>query len=327
MATALNEDAMLAALAKWGIEPKFYRADWRTHDRDAQQGFGPIYGFVVHNFGSDISDENSLAYLYRGDNARGMPGPLSQFAIDDDGTVWVIGWGASNHTGSISRALHALVLKDAAPLDADFRPTVRSGDAGSMSRVNDNYIGVEMTYGKAPTAAQRKAVVRLAAAIVDALGPGYTGGSVIGHRECTLDRSDPVGVSMAQLRRDVNALLKAGPTGTTTPPKITPTPTQEVDPMPTPKDLWQFDGIPAPDPSASNPNWQPDSYLRQTYLQVRAARADLAALVAVVGELAKGQPLTAEQITAAAKAGASEALDEKITDADVALNVTPPPSA
>lgn len=214
MATALTADAMLAALNKWGITPRFYRDDWRTHNRNAAQGFGPINGFVIHNFGSDASDPNSLAYLSRGDLARGMPGPLSQFAITDDGTVWVIGWGTANHTGSMSRALHALILKDAAPLGADYRPGVRAGDAGSISGVNDNYLGVEMTYGKAPTPAQRKSVTLLAAALMDALGAGYTGGSVIGHRECTVDRSDPVGIPMWQLRRDINALLKSGPTGT-----------------------------------------------------------------------------------------------------------------
>jgi hypothetical protein len=116
-----------------------------------------------------------------------MPGPLSPFAITDDGQVWVIGWGTANHTGS-------------------------------MSGVNDNYLGVEMTYGKAPTPAQRKSVTLLAAALMDALGAGYTGGSVIGHRECTVDRSDPVGVPMWQLRRDINALLKTGTAGTTPAP-------------------------------------------------------------------------------------------------------------
>lgn len=227
MATALTADAMLAALKKWGIAPKFYRDDWRTHNRNAAQGFGPINGFVVHNFGSDTSDPNSLAYLYRGDNARGMPGPLSQFAITDDGTVWIIGWGSANHTGYMEQGLHALVLKDAAPLDRDYRPTTT--DSAGIGRVNPHYLGVEMTYGKAPTAAQRKSVTLLAAALMDALGAGYTGGSVVGHRECTKVRSDPIGVPMWQLRRDVNALLKSGPTEmSATPPKPAPT-IEEID--------------------------------------------------------------------------------------------------
>jgi len=215
VATALTEDAMLAALKKWGIAPKFQRPDWRTHDRDAAQGWGPIYGFVVHNFGSDGTDANALAYLYNGDTARGMPGPLSQFAITDDGQVWVIGWGTANHTGSIGADLLDLVKRDAAPLDRDFKPSTTFSNRTGVLAVNKNFVGVEMTYGKAPTAAQRKSLTLLGAALMDALGTGYTGGSVIGHRETDTQRSDPVGVPMWQLRRDINALLKAGPSGRT----------------------------------------------------------------------------------------------------------------
>ena len=294
MATALTADAMLAALKKWGIAPKFYKPDWRTHNRDAQQGWGPIYGFVVHNFGSDVSDPNSLAYLYNGDLARGMPGPLSQFAITDDGQVWVIGWGTANHTGFMDKDLHALVVKDAAPLSADFKPDASgSSPSSGMGAVNPHYIGVEMTYGAAPTAAQRKSVTLLAAALMDACGPGYTGGSVVGHRECTTQRSDPVGVPMWQLRRDVNALLKAGATVTTTPPKpvtapTTPTPTapkpQEAAVLNTEdaKKVWRSDIIPSPDGKDA---WQADSYLRATYNAVQALAASVAALQKRLDEL------------------------------------------
>jgi hypothetical protein len=64
---------------------------------------------------------------------------------------------------------------------------------------------------------------------MDALGAGYSGGSVIGHRECTVERSDPVGIPMWQLRRDINALLKAGPAGT--PTTTTPAPAAPEDDM------------------------------------------------------------------------------------------------
>lgn len=216
MATSITADDMLAALKKWGITPKFYASDWRTHNRNAVQGWGELYGFVVHNFASDISDSSSLAYLYNGDSARSLPGPLSQFAITDDGQVWIIGWGTANHCKSVDRDLHALVLKDAAPLDRDFVPDSSDASNGGTDS-NPHYIGVEMTYGKAATAAQRATCVRLAAAMVDMLGgptKGYSGGSVIGHREATTTRSDPTGVPMWQFRRDVNALLTAGPAPT-----------------------------------------------------------------------------------------------------------------
>jgi hypothetical protein len=127
-----------------------------------------------------------------------------------------------------------------------------------------------------------------------------------------------VGATWASYKAAQKAAAPSKPT-----PAPAPAPTPVEDDMPTPRDLWQFDGIPAPDPTPTNPAWQPDSYLRQIYLMARATRAEVGSLRAVVAELAKGQPMTAEQITDAAKAGAAAALDEKIADADVSLNVQP----
>lgn len=207
---------MLAALAKWGIPYKAYKSDWRTHNRGTRgDGWGPINGFLVHNFGSDPSDATSLAYLYNGDLARGMPGPLSQFAIDDTGIVWLIGWGRANHGGVGDPAFLDAMIYDRLPMTADYKPATY----GSVD-MNAHTYGVEMLYGSAPTDAQRKTVVRLCAALMDAHGYGAT--SVGGHRESTTSRSDPVGFSMGPLRTEIAALLKAGPSGTQ------PTTTEEL---------------------------------------------------------------------------------------------------
>lgn len=56
----------------------------------------------------------------------------------------------------------------------------------------------------------------------------------------------------------------------------------------------------------------------------RQALARVAALEAVVRTIAANPSATPEQIEAAAKAGAAAALEERITDADVTLNVSPP---
>jgi hypothetical protein len=338
VATSISADEMLAALKEWGLTPKFYKSDWRTHNRNAAQGWGPLYGFVVHNFGSDTSDPNSLAYLYNGDNARGMPGPLAQFSITDDGSLWIIGWGAANHTGSMDQRLLGYVYQDKVPLTSDFKPNVNFNSPGTVHNVNDNFIGVEMTYGKAPTAAQRATVVRLGACLMNLLGSGYTGGSVVGHREATTDRSDPVGFPMWQLRQDINALLKAGPTPAKPPvvpvpvpakPTVpTPTPVQEDD-MPTVKEVWQTDGvIPSPDPKSTNKFWAPQSYLVEIYKQTVAAKAEQAAqsaaLLKALQTLAGGDKIDLDAITEAAKAGAAAALEDKISNADVTLSVSPP---
>ena len=212
----LTADQMLAALRKWGITPRFYRDNWRTHNRGNRgAGWGPVInGLLVHNFASDISDASSLAYLYNGDNARGMPGPLSQFAIDDAGTVWVIGWGRANHGGSGDPGFVDALAYDRLSLTSDYRPKT----AGSVD-MNARTYGVEMLYGKAPTQAQRDSVVRLAAALMDA--HGYAATSVGGHRESTTQRSDPTGFQMGPLRAQVAALLKAGPGSTLSKPVAT----------------------------------------------------------------------------------------------------------
>lgn len=317
MATSLTADAMLAALSKWGITPKFVRDDWRTHNRNSAQGFGPIYGFVVHNFGSDGTDAGSLTYLYNGDplpppKGRNLPGPLSQFAITDDGQVWVVGWGTANHTGSLDPRLHALVLKDAAPLSSDFRPNVNFGSAGAMHNVNDNYIGCEMTYGKAPTAAQRMSIVRLAAAIMDALGPGYTGGSVIGHREATTDRSDPVGFQMATLRRAVTALLAAGPN------PAPPTPPEEPD--------MQFtDKVPNADFNVGEAlvrgDWAYDQIVSTGTIAKRLATVEASnkALAAAVKTLSASSGMD----PAALDAAIQKAVDEALADLKIVKDATP----
>lgn len=220
MTTSITAAQMLAALKEWGITYKFYKPDWQSHNRTPQQGWGPLYGFIVHNFASDIPDVSSNQYLYTGDAGRQLPGPLSQFSIDDAGVVWIIGWGAANHTGSIDPRLLALVKADKAPLDRDFVPNVNFKSAGSVKEINDNFLGVEMLYGaKGPTAAQRQTVVRLAACVMDLLGTGYTGGSVVGHRECTTDRSDPQAMKMYEVRKAVNTLLQRGPIGAAPAPR------------------------------------------------------------------------------------------------------------
>lgn len=66
------------------------------------------------------------------------------------------------------------------------------------------------------------------------------------------------------------------------------------DDMPSEKDLWTWDGIPAPINPATgktlnpdNTTWRPDSYLKNIFEELRRARGEIAATQAAVGELAK----------------------------------------
>lgn len=100
----------------------------------------------------------------------------------------------------------------------------------------------------------------------------------------------------------------------------TTTPVPEEDDMPyTPDELadavWtakSADRIEAPADNLKtfpdNPKWTPASYLRYTYAVALETKAAVGALSGVVAQLATGQVLTAEEITAAAMDGASQAL-------------------
>lgn len=230
-AKPLSADEMLAALGLWGVPYKVYSSNWRTHNRNAVGAWGPtINGMLVHNFASDISDASSLRYLAVGDplpppRGRSLPGPLSQFALDDTGTVWIIGWGRANHGGKGDAGFFRAMVNDTLPLDRDYRPSTN----GTVD-LNSRTYGVEMLYGKGPTAAQRAMLPRLCAAMMHA--HGYAATSVGGHREATTRRSDPVGFSMGQVRQQVAALLKAGPPKAPAPKPPAPKPPAPKPPAP-----------------------------------------------------------------------------------------------
>jgi hypothetical protein len=226
---------MLAALRKWGLTPKFYDSGWRTHNRNTQQGWGPLRGLVIHNFGSSGADLNQLAYLYRGDGpTSSKPGPLSQFAVTDDGQLWVMGWGTATHAGPGDPKAEAKARANALPLTSEHSPTTIGTDPGTVT-INPHYLGVEQCHGpEGPTAKQRATTVRWAAAMLDMLGgpvEGYGAGSVLMHRELTKNRSDPQDIPKdGTLRREIAALLTSGP-GTTA-GGTTPTPAPVEDDMP-----------------------------------------------------------------------------------------------
>ena len=92
-------------------------------------------------------------------------------------------------------------------------------------------------------------------------------------------------------------------------------PTQGDD-MPTPRDLWGYDGADGKYPMDA---WRIVRDGRAFAAQ--AARDSAAALAIVKAQAAKGAALTADEIEAAAKAGAKAALDEEIAGATVNLNV------
>lgn len=231
MSTNIKPDDFLASLTKWGVNWRFYKdkADWLVHNRNkagnnvnaTPGGFGPLRGGAAHNTAS-TSQTGMLAYLYNGDSARALPGPLCNWAILKTGEVVLMGWGTSNATGPGDPKADALVRNDKMPLDTELVPTIGAITDPRAILYAPYYQGWEACHAaEGPTPEQYKSVVLAACAYLDLLGAGYTGGSVVMHRELTTQRSDPQGVPKnGQLRRDINARLKAGPPSATKPPEV-----------------------------------------------------------------------------------------------------------
>lgn len=306
-ATSITSAMMLETLREWGVAYKVYvpsggsSTDWLTWNRNAQQGWGPLYGVIVHNTAMTVSEANQLAYLRRGDGPNSdKPGPLCQFAVGKDGMIWLIGWGCATHSGTGDPDTVNAAMGNRLPLTSEITPNTSGLSAGTL-RVNPHFFGIEQMHAsEGPTDAQHKATVRLVAALLWLLGGprnGYSGGSVGNHRELTYNRSDPQGVPKNGLiRREADALLAIGPKPVTPPPPPPPPvkpPVVVKPPVTPPKEpavtipasdlkaivnaVWRTDGIieaPATETNKENTHWRPFSFF--TDLVARADRQEKA---------------------------------------------------
>ncbi|MEW2578334.1 peptidoglycan recognition protein family protein [Streptomyces syringium] len=188
MAAPLSADQFLAALRAEGVRVVEVGA-WRTHNRNARGAWGPVHGVVIHHtVTSGTQDSVDLCY----DGYNELPGPLCHGVIDKTGTVHLVGYGRTNHAGSgDSSVLGAVIEESALP-----RPTSNDVDG------NARFYGFEcinLGDGRDPwPAAQLEAIERVSAALCRAHSWGS--GSVIGHKEWTNTKIDPVGFTMPEMR-------------------------------------------------------------------------------------------------------------------------------
>ena len=157
-----------------------------------------------------------------------IPGPLYHFLIRAGGEVVHItdlAWHSNNAGRGDGARLHALQAgKDplAAPLNR-----------ASKTNGNPWYWGIALgRNGKKPMpAAMREALVATLAALFDhARWDADQAHRVIGHREWTARKRDPVGVDMDDLRASVASRVLGAPRNAPTPAKITPIKTQTPPP-------------------------------------------------------------------------------------------------
>ncbi|MEU7164969.1 peptidoglycan-binding protein [Streptomyces morookaense] len=201
MATPLTADQFVTALRAEGVIVVEVD-DWRDHNRNHKGAWGPVNGVIVHHtVTSGTASSVELCY----DGYDELPGPLCHGVIDKDGVVHLVGNGRANHAGTgDGDVLSAVVGESALP-----RPTANDTDG------NARFYGFEcinLGDGDDPwPAAQLDAIERVSAALCRA--HGWEAGSVIGHKEWTNTKVDPVGFAMDDMRDRVAARLGGKPAG------------------------------------------------------------------------------------------------------------------
>lgn len=301
----MTDAQVVTQLKKWGIR-YVEIPGWATHNREGHGAWGPVNGFIWHHTGAFVAAANAKSYaastLYNG--LADLPGPLCQFSIGLDGTVYLVGWGRANHAGGGDPAvLQHIIDEDYA---GQLKPTKGNRDGVDG---NAHFYGVEIQYsGSKPMAdAQYKAALRLSAAICDF--HSWTERSVIAHGEWSNDKWDPgygPGKIMAMpgVRADVKATLTAGIT--------------QEDPMAgmTKQDVhnavWRIDDVPAGSTEANKANttWVPETFLRGTFENTVKILAMEAAQSAAISKLAQliGSDVDTDQVVAAVQKAIADAV-------------------
>lgn len=216
MSKPMTAAQMLSQFKKWGLTVKEH-AGWVGHNRNAGHAWGDVHGVVVHHTGSTASDAAMRDYCFDGDDGRSLPGPLCNWVVGKDGTVYMVGDGRANHAGEGSSVTYEHILHEDYSIDTDLKPGPDDMDGNAV------YYGFETNYdgSKAPVKAQYAAMVKVAAAVCDF--HGWNAKSVLGHKEHTRRKDDPGHVDMSDFRKDVQAALDAG-TKPTPPPVPKPKP-------------------------------------------------------------------------------------------------------
>lgn len=314
LATPMTAAQVVTQLKKWGIR-YVEIPGWATHNRNSVGAWGPVHGFIWHHTGADITAANAKSYaagfLYSG--RSDLPGPLCQFSIGLDGTVYLVGWGRANHAGGGDLVTLQHVIDE--DYTGQLHPTRGNSDGVDG---NARFYGVEIQYSGSHEMADAQYVAgrRLSAAILDF--HGWSEKSVIAHAEWSSDKWDPgyaPGKTMAMpgVRADVLATLTAGPL-------------EEDDVALTVDDiklLASKDGIwPAPkdatnysdDPNSPDHYWSLQAHISGTTARVRGISKAVDALAAKVDALPAVE-LTDVQIATLASAVASNpALAEQIAE-------------
>lgn len=295
MAAPMTASQIVAQLKKWGVKYKEVTVggkSWKTHNRNSAGSWDQLNGFIWHHTGVDVSNAASYAAGTLWSGFSGLPGPLCQFSIGTDGTVYLVGWGRANHAGGGDPAVLTKVQNE--NYTGQLKPT--KGNSNGVDG-NRHFYGVEIQYSGSHkmTDAQYQSALKLSAAIIDF--HKWSEKSCIAHGEWSSDKWDPGYASgkimdMVKVRNDIKALKAKGPGGTTTTPPTTPTPTPETPVVDKPdtkdatyKSVWDLDAATPPTGKATttNPSWTPMSILKDIADTVTRLEKEVAELKKKLG--------------------------------------------
>lgn len=214
MATPMTAAEQVKQFQKWQIATTA-SVKWETHNRNSKGLWGPAHGLMVHHTGSDASYQGDVLYYGRKD----LPGPLSQWGISQNGTLYLIGNGRCNHAGLGDPD----VLKAVIAENYGSKPPT---DNQASVDGNRHFYGVEIWYSGSHgmTASQYTTLLKLGAAVCDF--HKWTAKSVIAHGEWQPGKWDPgyksgTMMDMSAVRSDIQRALSPG---TPKPPVVAPKP-------------------------------------------------------------------------------------------------------
>jgi hypothetical protein len=175
--------------------------DWETHNRNHKGPWGPVHGVMIHHTvtrGSTKAQTDSSVALCR-DGRSDLPGPLCHGVIAKDGTVYLVGYGRTNHAGMGDDDVEQAVINETnLPIDDEANT--------DGNRAFYGFECINLGDGEDPwPPAQLLAIEKAAAAICRHHGWGPQ--SVIGHLEWQPGKVDPRGFTMQTMRGRVAARL------------------------------------------------------------------------------------------------------------------------
>jgi hypothetical protein len=307
MAKPMTPEQWLEALRAEGVTDIVEMPGWRTNNRNHIKAFTDVHATMIHHTAGEGPGVKTLVFQGTDD----LPGPLCHDYLDRSGRLYLVGNGRANHAGTVAANAYAAVR--------DEKSTHPYPDAAEPLDGNSLSYGLECensgAVGRTWPAKQYDVAVRVQAA--RCRFHGWTANSVWAHKEATRRKPVDPRLDMDDFRADVAERL-------THEPGWNPGTETEEDPMAgiTKKDIfdavWRTDALAAPKDAAdlkTNPNWQPQSILRDIQARVRANTAAEAAQTAAITALAKlvGSGVDTDAVVTAVR--------EEIRDAVVKVSV------